>query len=509
MHFAYPPESLREFDRRMTACGQLEPLMREAGHHVAQAAKTLRAQRDDAPSALFLVGKGNNGGDALVAAKLLFAEGWRVRLLLAAPPEQFSELSARQWQSLPAELRQNARVATALLTSLDFSDGLLIDGLLGTGFNDELPREPVATLIRLANASHLPILAIDIPSGLNGDTGEAECCIQATATVCLCAVKTGLLRGQGVAAAGRLISAPLPGADVLAALPRGPAVFGKADARERLPRIAFDAHKFQRGMVTVLGGSRQYGGAPVLAATAALRAGAGLAQLLLPQGAELFCEAPKALIVQRLPDRGEGVLNAAALPALATALDRSAAVAFGPGVTRIPAILPVLAEILGAPKPLVLDADALNLLATAPALLASCRAAATVLTPHAGEFARLQAAYGLEPTDDRAYAAAALAKRTGAVVVLKGARTIVASPDGDYSYNLSGCPALATAGSGDVLTGVIAALLANGLSAYDAARLGVWLHGAAAEHATRPAAPLGLIADDLPALIQATLASLY
>ena len=199
-----------------------------------------------------------------------------------------------------------------------------------------------------------------------------------------------------------------------------------------------------------------------------------------------------------MADDGTGVFSCSTLPALKTVISRTTALAVGPGMTRNPASLPVLAELLGSGKPLVFDADALNLLATTPRLLESAPPTQTVLTPHAGEFARLQQAFGLPDTTDRGEAAIALAQATRCIVVLKGARSVVAAPDGRISYNLSGCPALATAGSGDVLTGVIAAFLANGLAPYDASRLAVWAHGAAAEHATRPGSTIGLIADDLP-----------
>ena len=511
MQFSFPPASLREFDRQMAAEGNggLETLMCHAGRRVAEAAEEIRQARGDRKCAVLLVGKGNNGGDALVAARLLHADDWNLQVVLVCPPHELPELPKSMFALLPEAIRQSAVIADTKQQLIDTKDTIIIDGLLGTGFNGQMPREPLATLIHLANDSRRPILAIDIPSGLNGETGEAELCIRATATVCLCAVKTGLLVNQGIASAGRLIVAPLPGQDLLATLPHGPAVFGNAEARELVPQIAFDTHKFKRGAVAVIGGSRQYGGAPLLAGTAALHAGAGLVQVLLPAKCEPSCSYPKALIVQCLSDTDDGVLSADSLSALTDALDRATALAVGPGLTRSPAVLPVLAELFGMGKPLVVDADALNLLSSCPALLTQNHANEIVLTPHAGEFARLQAAFELKATGDRAKDAVALAKRTRCVVVLKGARTIIAAPDGSYSYNLSGCPALATAGSGDVLTGVIAALLANGLRPYDAARLGAWLHGAAAEHATRPGAPLGLIADDLPRLVGTTLADLY
>ena len=507
MSYSYSPQSMQEFDRQMP----VEQLMRMAGSAVAEGMEQLRMQRGDAKCAVLLVGKGNNGGDALVAAKLLQEADWALQLVLASPPQEFAPLPRQMWEELPEDLRKHARVGLQAgdLQAPALRHAMILDGLLGTGFNGQAPREHFACLIRAANASHLPILSIDLPSGLNGETGEAELCIHATATICLAAIKIGLLHGQGVNAAGRLLIAPLPGEALLATLPHGPEVFGEVDARKLLPRFAFDSHKFQRGMVTVLGGSSHYGGAPFLAGTGALQAGAGLVQVLIPEHCEVFCSVPQALIVQRLPDQGNGVHHAQTLPELQNALRRSNALAIGPGMTTNPAILPVIAELLSPDKPLVLDADALNLLATCPTLLTHGRPAKLVLTPHAGEFSRLAQAYGLSPTNDRAQDAVALAKATGSVIVLKGARTVVADSDGRCSYNLSGCPALATAGSGDVLTGVIAAFLANGLPPYDAARLGVWLHGVAGERATRPGAPLGLLADELPPFIRQTLAEMY
>ena len=500
---------MREYDRLTVKTGRatLEALMQHAGRAVADAAEELRRLRGDAPRTVVLVGNGNNGGDALVAAKLLFERAWDIQLVLARVPDDSHPAIAHIWENLPQGLRADAQCVSEL-QSLDSSDALLIDGLLGTGYSGEMPREPIATLIRFANASHRPILSIDLPSGLNGDTGEGQLVIQATATVCLAAVKTGLLRGNGPACAGRLVIAPFPFAELLERLPHGPEIFGASEARKLLPRFPFDAHKFQRGVVTVLGGSRQYGGAPILAGSAALHAGAGLAQVFLPQNAEVFCQAPQALIVQRVADDGTGFFSCSTLPALEAVVSRTTAFAAGPGMTRNPASLPVLAELLGSGKPLVLDADALNLLATTPSLLENAAPTQTVLTPHAGEFARLQQAFGLPATIDRGEAAIALAQATRCIVVLKGARSVVAAPDGRLSYNLSGCPALATAGSGDVLTGVIAAFLANGLAPYDASRLAVWAHGAAAEHATRPGSAIGLIADDLPRHIQTLLAQM-
>ena len=507
MSYSHSPQSMQEFDRQMP----IEQLMRMAGSAVAEGLEQLRMQRGDAKCAVILVGKGNNGGDALVAAKLLQEAEWAVQLVLASPPQEFTPLPQKMWNELPEELRKRTRIGLqeGELQAPALRHAMILDGLLGTGFNGHAPRENVAGLIQAANASHLPILSIDLPSGLNGETGEAELCIQATATICLAAIKTGLLYGQGIHAAGRLLLAPLPGEALLATLPHGPEVFGEEDARKLLPRFAFDAHKFQRGMVTILGGSAQYGGAPFLAGTGALQAGAGLVQVLIPEHCEVFCSVPQALIVQRLPDQGLGYFNAHTLPVLQNALQRSNALGIGPGMTTNPAILPVLAELISLNKPMVLDADALNLLATCPTLLTQSHSANIVLTPHAGEYARLAKAYGLTPTSDRAQAAVALAKSTGSVVVLKGARTVVADSNGRCSYNLSGCAALATAGSGDVLTGVIAAFLANGLPPYDAARLGVWLHGSAGERATRPGASLGLLADELPQFIRLALAEMY
>ena len=245
----------------------------------------------------------------------------------------------------------------------------------------------------------------------------------------------------------------------------------------------------------MVGGSRNYAHAPFLSAEAALRTGSGLVSLLLPETAEIHCIVRKALILRRLPVNGAPAFNAVSLPELELELENKTALAVGPGMMDRPESVPFLYKLILTNLPLVLDADALNLIAQNPALLES-HGESVILTPHPGEMRRLQTAFGLDGQKTRIEQALDLAIRTSCTVILKGCRSVVASPDGSYSLNLSGCPALATAGSGDTLTGICGSFLAQGYSAYDAARLGAYVHGLAGELLS-PCGSRGVIADDL------------
>lgn len=274
--------------------------------------------------------------------------------------------------------------------------------------------------------------------------------------------------------------------------------YGAAEAAAALPRYGDESHKYTHGTLVVVGGSRRFSGAPMLASTSALYAGAGVVVACIPASAELFCRVPLALIVHRLPDDGrDGVFSSASLASWEREITKATALVIGPGMDNHPQEDVFLAEALSLPLPKVVDADALNRISANPALLPKNECRGTmVLTPHEGEFARLAKAFGVEvsgcPREERAVM---LASATGCVVLLKGAGTIVATPEGDLTVNASGNPRLATAGSGDVLSGVIGAFLAQGVSPAEAARLGAFFHGLAADEL--PA----FIADDLPPVI--------
>jgi NAD(P)H-hydrate epimerase len=370
---------------------------------------------------------------------------------------------------------------------------LAVDAMFGTGFRGTLPGDAAFAADALSSAS-CPVLAVDIPSGVDGLTGAVHGpAVEAEVTVCLAALKPGLVFFPGAALAGTVEVKDI-GID-----PGHPPPFlgliEEADVAAWLPRRPFESHKWSVGGVFVVGGSMGMTGAAMLAGRAALRAGAGIVVTGLPGDAAVRASGGE-VITRALPATADGALDEAAAKEVLDGLDRFRALVVGPGLgragTTVAAVRRLVAE---APVPLVLDADGLNALGGDVGLLAS-RPAVTVLTPHAGEYARLAG----EPVgDDRVAAARRLAERAGSVVLLKGSRTVVADPAGRAVVNPTGGPWLATAGTGDVLSGVVGALAARGVPAFEAAAAGAWLHGraAAGQHQPSRRHHAGLVAGDL------------
>ncbi|MEF2966303.1 NAD(P)H-hydrate dehydratase [Paenibacillus sp. M1] len=466
---------------------------------------------------LILVGKGNNGGDGLVCARHLADAGLAVSLLYAEPPETLRGEAAAQYAivqalGLPGEVYAPG---TGQISGPPAGGGLgrtrpftgLVDALLGTGAKGA-PRGAYASLIREANESGLPVVAADIPSGLDADSGAVhDPCIRARVTVSLAFLKAGLTQYPGAGEAGevtvRYIGIPR-------ALPPGMKAAGTMLSAETLkaelgvdadrPREP-DGHKGTYGHVLLAAGSLPMSGAGLLAAKAALRAGCGLATWALPAALlpHVLGAVPE-LMLAPAEDGGAGAWNEAAAGDVLRLLAARDVLAVGPGLGRFPgeaAFLRALWE--GAARPLVVDADALNILAAAGGLAAwPGREAATVLTPHPGEMARLTGLSTAEVQRDRLGVARRFAEAHGVTLVLKGARTVVAAPDGRVYVNVTGHPGMATGGSGDVLTGLIAGLLAQGLDGVQAAALGVYLHGLAGERAAAGRAnPASLLAGDI------------
>ncbi len=504
---------MRRLDAAAMAAGiSGEQLMFNAGVHAA--AEILRFAerypRRHRQSFTVLAGKGNNGGDAWVVAAVLTKKGHRVALFSTCPIAQLPEAAQRHAAKLPATVPVTflAEAEHALPASGLASGTIVVDGLLGTGLRGE-PIGIYAHLIAQVNAAGLPVIALDIPSGLNGDTGHGALAITADLTITMAYPKIGLLTGDGPRRCGliRIVDIGLPGPVADTAVPVA-AAFAENDARPRLARRPFDAHKNTFGHVLCVAGSRQYPGAPFLAGEAALRSGAGLVTVAIPAGTPCPPHA-KALIVASIGSEHDATFSSGALPAMYELLPGKNALLYGPGTGRgqAPDLLRLL---LDARLPIVIDADGLRLLAAGPELLSPSQAMAPViLTPHPGEMAALLTGFRLQEllSASRPEQAKALAATTGAIVVLKGQGTIVAAPGAALaSYNLSGNPALATAGTGDVLAGMIAAFLAQGLPPVDAAALAVFVHGHAADLA--PAPQRSLLADDLLSLIPAALADL-
>jgi len=440
-------------------------LMAAAGRAVARAVRT----RFRPCRTLVLCGPGNNGGDGYVAARLLAEQGWPVAVAALAPPRAGGDAAAASatWRGPAAAFAPDAARRAALV----------IDAVFGAGLARDL-EGAVADVLRAAPR----IVAVDVPSGLDGATGAVRgFAPQAALTVTFFRLKPGhlLLPGRTLCGAIVLADIGMPEAVLDAVRPRA---WANRPGSWRLPRPAPDGHKYARGHATVLGGAEMTGAAR-LAAEAARRAGAGLVSIAAPWG---------GAAVYRTGAPGTIVAEAPLEHLLAD--ERRHVWVCGPGL-GVEAAREALPRLLGAPRAVVVDADSFTAFAGHPDAFAG----AAVLTPHAGEFTRV---FG-PPGADRLEAVRAAAARTGAVVVLKGADTTIAAPDGRAAVNANAPPWLATAGSGDVLAGLVGGLLAQGLDPWDAARAGVFAHG----EAGRRAGP-GLIAEDLLGHLQATLARL-
>ena len=456
-------------------------LMRRAG---AAAFAELRARWPDAGALTVYCGRGNNAGDGYVVAGLAVSRGFEVELLQLGDPADLSGDAARARDWAVGEGVRIERFAPGRGPRGE----LLVDALLGTGLRGAV-RPAFAEAVDTINGAGCPVFAVDVPTGLDADTGaELGTAVRADLTMTFIAAKRGLLTGRGPALTGALRFDDL---GVPAALRTGTVAEDPGVALLRLgeddlvlaPR-APDAHKGAFGHVLVVGGDEGLGGAVLLATEAALRTGAGL----------VSCATRAAHVPALLARTPEVMVRAVEhRDALAPLLARATAVVVGPGLGTGPWGEQLLDAVLEAGRPAVLDADALNLLAErGPPPAGPPR----IVTPHPGEAARLLATDPATVQGDRFAAATALARRLGATTVLKGAGTLVATDDAVALCPL-GNPGLAGGGTGDVLAGILGALLAQGLDADRAARLGVCLHGAAADRAMAARGVPGLVASDL------------
>jgi ADP-dependent NAD(P)H-hydrate dehydratase / NAD(P)H-hydrate epimerase len=472
-------------------------LMERAGEGLAR----VIGARAPAGRIVVVCGKGNNGGDGVVAARLLREAGRDVEILVVWPPEQMGEETGAQLRKLPGpalEAFAPERLERA---------HLIVDALLGTGSSGS-PRAPADKVIEAMDAARAPVVAADVPSGVDASTGAvAGPAVHASATATFHRAKPGLWIAPGKHYAGdvEVIDIGIPhGA------PEEP-VLGliDSDVLRDMPRRRSDSTKFSSGNVFVIGGSRGLTGAPCMTALAAMRAGAGYVTVAAPASLEpSFTARPLEAMLIGLPDDGDGHLAVdAAEPALA-AVARAAAVVLGPGLSRDPGAQALARELaVRIDVPMVIDADGLNAMAGEHFdQVLPRRPAPTVLTPHAGELGRLLELESTAVERDRLAHVRAAADRSQALVVLKGDDTLVAAPRGRVAISRGSAPGLATAGTGDVLSGVIAAMLAKGMPPADAACAGVFAHLRAGQLAAAPHGPDGVIASDVIAALPAALA---
>ena len=458
------------------------PLMERAGLAAAELARTIIGERDG--RVLVLAGPGNNGGDAFVVARRLREAFFDVIVVFRGDPTRLpSDAAAAQRAFVAAGGTSVSEVPGS------WHGSLVVDGLFGIGLARPLSAE-YASLVEWANTSAIPILALDIPSGLDADTGVARMpTIRATATATFIALKPGLLTADGIDCCGELSVHSLGIAAAASALSNGHRLNWPAIALALpavLTRGMQNVHKGTFGTLAIIGGADGMVGAPLLAGRAALHVGAGKVWVGFLAGERPVVDWGQPELMLRAADE---VLGAGA-----------DALICGPGLGTTIAALALVARAIAERVPLVLDADALNAIA-ADSTLASAvakRDAPTLATPHPTEAARLLGVATAEVQADRLGAAQTLAAKLNAAVVVKGAGSVLAYPDGSWDINASGNPGLASAGTGDVLTGFAGALLAQGLDAKNALRIAVCLHGAAADACVRDGrGPLGLTAAEL------------
>lgn len=503
-------EEMRELDRRTIEEYDIpgEVLMDRAGRGVADVVRRLaEVSGFIQPRILLLAGRGNNGGDAFTAARHLKEAGLDPEVWLAGGTNQVKGDALKQlshmksagvnWRELPT--KEDWDDALTVPAGAD----MLVDGLLGTGSTGPA-RGPAVGAIEFinANAADALVIAIDVPSGLNADTGEAQGdAVRADLTVTMALPKRGLVQSRALDHVGSIevVDIGVP-AELVAELAadRQPEMIYVPDIKKLFPRRPRAAHKGNYGHVLLVGGAKGYTGAIVLAARAALRSGVGLVSVLTPASqAGTVAGCVLEAMVHAAPETAEGSLSADLLAEWSGRFNEFDAVLVGPGLTRGKASSELVYGVLEAcTTPLVIDADAITVLAGDADALKRAQGR-VVLTPHPGEMAALAGLTVADVQADRPGVAAAIAERSGAVVVLKGAGTVVAAEGTPHHINMSGNPGMATGGAGDVLAGLLTGLLGQGLPPFDAARAGVFLHGRAGDMAAWRKSQAGLVAGDL------------
>ena len=483
-------------------------LMENAGRAVADAAEKMLGSCCHRKIVIF-AGKGNNGGDGSGAGRWLHNRGASVTLVLAGLEEELTGSAADELQYYLTCGAQLLEVADAD-DNMQFAEiekhvsqaDLIIDGLLGTGFTGKM-RALFGRLCRCINQAKevnpdCRVLAIDIPTGVNADTGAADKdAVRADRTVTMALPKLGLYLYPGADCVGELLVADIGmPASLLKEAAGNRVLITKEMVKEMLPVRPKNAHKGSAGRVAVAAGSYGYVGAAALSSFAAVKGGAGLVTLLTPEDTrEVLAIKLTEVMVKGLPAAENPAMPEEAVEVLSAALEKADVLAIGPGFGVSEETGNLIREILAvSPVPCVIDADAITALQNHTEVL-SHMLADKVLTPHPGEMARITGLPIAAVERERVDVARSYAEKWQAVIVLKGVPTVVALPDGTVFLNTTGTPAMATGGSGDVLTGLIAALIGQGLSVADAAVAGVYLHGLAGELAAKGS--VGLAASEL------------
>jgi NAD(P)H-hydrate epimerase len=504
MMYILTADEMREMDRQTIETFGLpgRVLMENAGRGATRAIFQTWPDVYTKSVAVF-AGKGNNGGDGFVIARYLAQHGVDVTVYLLAGRDRLKGNAADNFK----HLETLGITVTEMPDELTFSryksqiacSGLVVDAVLGTGLESEV-KGYYANVIDFMNNLKAPVFSVDIPSGLASDTGNpCGICIKADATATFAFAKLGHMLLPGADYTGKLfiVDIGIPPHIVKSAKPAHKLLTAEL-IKSLVPMRSSLAHKGQTGHVLVAAGSTGKTGAAVMAATAAMRAGAGLVTLAVPESINNVVET-RALEVMTRPfaESEKGVLGKNSLEEILSMAKDKACLALGPGLTTAGTTRELVCGLIqNSPVPVVADADALNILASDPEVMHK-RRSELILTPHPGEMSRLAKISTAEIQADRISAAKNFAEKNKIHLVLKGARTIIAHPDGSVFVNPTGNPGMASGGMGDVLTGMIAGFLAQGVSETHACHLGVYLHGAAGDMLAQSKGAFGYLAGEL------------
>ncbi len=462
-----------------------------------------------------LAGRGNNGGDGYVIARCLAQKGYPVHVYLLSTADKIQDDAAANLKLLPAagvaviEVPDEAAFARCQRDMR--AEAVWVDAVFGTGLRSEV-RGLFRHAIEFINQLNRPLMAVDIPSGLSADTGQpCGACIRARITATFAYPKIGHVIFPGAEYTGRLevVDIGIPPAMADRIRPRQFLLSAEAVRGYVVPRPA-DSHKGRTGHLLVVAGSPGKTGAAALTAASALRIGAGLVTLGAPAGLHAIMETlTLEAMTSPLPETATGVLGLSARDDILALSQGKSCLALGPGLGPAPETGELVRELVrSSPIPMVIDADGLNHLSGATERLKDLPVA-TVLTPHPGEMARLLGTTPPAVQRDRIACARDLATALNLHVVLKGARTLIAHPDGTVHINPTGNSGMASGGMGDVLTGALAGLIAQGIRPELAARAAVYLHGAAADHLSRSVGPRGYLAGEVMNALPAQIAALF
>ncbi|WP_243373898.1 NAD(P)H-hydrate dehydratase [Geotalea sp. SG265] len=493
-------ETMQQMDRRTIDEFGIPGLilMENAGRCCAEA---IAAEYGGKKRALIVAGKGNNGGDGFVIARLLVQQGWQVQVFLLCSTEEIGGDAAVNLQRLdPLLVTVCAGSGDLARHASELADaGVVVDAILGTGLKSEV-RGIYGEAIDLVNSCHAPVFAVDIPSGVHAANGKIlGKAVRADMTVTFAAAKLGTILYPGAELCGRLkvVDIGMP-EQVLADAP-GFQFIDRVAARKLVRRRERQAHKGHCGHCLIIAGSTGKTGAAAMAANSAVRGGAGLVTVAIPASLNPIMEI-KTTEAMSLPlTEGEsGFLGGDSFPEIMTAAVGKDVLAVGPGLSlggeTGDLVRKVVAE---APLPLVIDADGLNAVAARPEILMARKSLVTILTPHPGEMARLTGLSVAQVEEDRIGIAREFCSKYQVFLILKGARTIITSPDGEIAINGSGNPGMASGGMGDVLTGVVTALVAQGYAPFTACCLGAFIHGLSGDLVAAAKGEIGISAVDV------------